>query len=328
MKRLVLIDGHAILHRAYHALPPLTNRSGELVNAVYGFCTILLKVIDDLKPQYLAVAFDLPKPTFRQDIFIGYQAQRPKMDEELSGQIEKVHRLVRAFGIPIYEVPGFEADDAIGTLAKQATKKQRSKDAKIQNIEVIIVSGDKDLFQLVNKRVKLYMPVHGLSETQLFGEKEVEEKMGVVPDKIVDYKGLVGDPSDNYPGVPGVGPKGAIDLIKKYGSVEKVYKSLEKISSQTLLDKLKAGKESAFLSKKLAEVVTNVPIKLDLEKSRLKDFNRQEVIEVLKEFGFKSLVARITGEKAEGRGQRTDRKKRKTEDRGQKTEGVEQKTLF
>lgn len=335
--RLVLIDGHAILHRAYHALPPLTNRSGELVNAVYGFCTILLKVIDDLKPKYLAVAFDLPKPTFRQDLFIGYQAQRPKMDEELSGQIEKVHRLVGAFGVPIYEVPGFEADDALATIALQATsptdfcgkgRQRRPSRINTEKLEVVIVTGDKDLFQLVNKKVKLYMPIHGLSETQLFGEKEVEEKMGVEPNQIVDYKALVGDPSDNYPGVPGIGPKGAIDLIKKYGSIEKVYKSLGKINNLTLSEKLKIGKESAFLSKKLATVVTKVPIKLDLEKSRLKDFNRIEVIEVLKEFGFKSLVVRITGEKTEDRGQRTDKKRRKTEDREKRAEGVEQKTLF
>jgi len=312
MQRLVLIDGHAILHRAYHALPPLTNRSGELVNAVYGFCTILLKVIDDLKPQYLAVAFDTPKPTFRQKEFIGYQAQRPKMDQELSGQIEKVQRVVKAFGIPIFEVPGFEADDAIGTLARQATedtkilryqdikKKKLKKSPNIAisqypNIEIIIVSGDKDLFQLVNKKVKLYMPIHGLSETQIFGEKEVEEKMGVGPSKIVDYKALVGDPSDNYPGVPGIGPKGAIDLIKKFGTVDKIYQSLGKIDNENLRKKLEEGQKSAKLSKMLATVVTDAPVKLDLEKAKLKDFNNEKSLDILRELGFKSLVARLSG---------------------------------
>jgi len=285
MKRLVLIDGHAILHRAYHALPPLTTRSGELVNAVYGFCTILLKVIDDLKPKYLAVAFDTPKPTFRQDIFIGYQAQRPKMEEELAGQIEKVHQVLQAFGIPVFEVPGFEADDVIGTLARKAGRK----------FEIIVVSGDRDLFQLVDKRTKLYMPVRGLSEAQLFGEKEVEEKMGVKPGQIVDYKGLVGDPSDNYPGVPGVGPKTAAGLLKKFGSLEGIYKSVKKIENKTLKDKLEKGRESAKLSQKLATVVTNVPVKFDIKECRLKDLGRKQVIEALSRLGFRSLVTRISG---------------------------------
>lgn len=288
---LVLVDGHAILHRAYHALPPLTNRSGELVNAVYGFCSILLKVVDDLKPQYLAIAFDTAKPTFRQMEYVGYQAQRPKTEVEFASQIEKVHRLVKALGVSIYEAPGFEADDVLGTLAKKASQKK---------LAVIIVSGDRDLFQLVNRQVRLYMPLRGLSEAKIFDSEGVEEKMGVKPEQIVDYKALVGDPSDNYPGVPGIGPKGAINLIERFGSLEKIYQSLGEIDNRILVDKLKSGKESALLSQRLATVVINVPLKFDLTKSRLPNFDRPEAIEVLKEFGFKSLIARIS-ERREGK---------------------------
>jgi len=285
--QLVLIDGHAILHRAYHALPPLTTRSGELVNAVYGFCTILLKVIDDLKPKYLAVAFDTPKPTFRQDIFIGYQAQRPKMEEELAGQIEKIQKVLGVFKIPIFAVEGYEADDVIATIAKRAAEKQ----------EVIIVSGDKDLFQLVDKRIKIYMPIRGLSEAQLFGEKEVEEKMGVKPNQIVDYKALVGDASDNYPGVPGIGPKTAVDLLEKFETLENIYRSVDKIKNQALKEKLIKGRENAELSKKLATIINNVPVSFDWKKSRLGDLGSEEALAILRQFGFKSLIGRITGEK-------------------------------
>lgn len=283
-KRLVLIDGHAILHRAYHALPPLTSRSGELVNAVYGFCTILLKVIDDLKPQYLAVAFDTPKPIFRQDIFIGYQVQRPRMEAELAGQIEKVQKMLSAFGIPFFAIPGYEADDLIGTIAKKA-----------KNLKTIIVSGDRDLFQLVNKKVKLYVPIYGLSEAQLFGGKEVRQKMGVEPAQIIDYKGLVGDASDNYPGVSGIGPKTAVSLLQRFGTLEKIYKSIDKIENESLKRKLLDGRESAELSKRLATVVINVPLDLEIENLRLKDLKTREAIEVLNQLGFRSLVVRITG---------------------------------
>lgn len=289
MQRLVLVDGHAILHRAFHALPPLTTRSGELVNAVYGFASMLFKILDDLRPEYIAVAFDTPKPNFRHHEFVGYQAQRPKTDSELIGQIQKVHELVSAFNIPIFELEGFEADDVIGTLAKQATGQK--------GIEVIIVTGDKDLMQLVNQKVKLFMPTRGLSEGQIFGEKEVTEKMGIEPELIVDYKGLVGDPSDNYPGVPGIGPKTAIELLKKYKTLKNVFANIENIESQSTSDKLKEGKESAFLSQKLALVVDQAPVKLDLKACRTGDFNKETLAEFFRQLGFRSLLKRVSGEK-------------------------------
>ncbi len=318
--RLILIDSFAILHRAYHALPPLTNRSGELTNAVYGYCSILLKVVADLQPKYLVAAFDTPESTFRHDLFIGYQSQRPETDQELSSQAEKVHFLVKALGIPSYEAPGFEADDVIGTLTRQALrqgnegKSNRKTKKQNLNLEVIIVTGDKDLFQLVNEKVKLFMPVKGLSEAQLFGEKEVFEKMGIKPEQIVDYKALVGDPSDNYPGVPGIGPKGAIELLQKFKTLADIYLSLSEITSPVLAKKLADGRESAFLSQKLATVATEAPVDLKLEEAVLKDFNRPEAIEFLRELGFKSLISRIAGREEK----KEERKKKKTpEESGQ-----------
>jgi len=302
-KRLVLIDGHAILHRAYHALPPLTTSTGELVNAVYGFTTMLLKVIDELKPSYLIVAFDTPKPTFRHAEFVGYQAQRPKMEAELASQLENVRRIIRAMGIPIFAVEGFEADDVIGTLAFQAVfraerrgKRKTRKDA--EKIEVVIVTGDRDLFQLIGPQIKIYAPVKGMSEAQIFDAKRVKKKMGIEPQQIVDYKGLVGDPSDNYPGVPGIGPKTAAELLGKYRTIAGVYKNLGKLP-ESQARKLTEGAEMAELSRKLAKIVTDAPVELDLEKAQFvfTDEEKGKAIEEFKVLGFRSLVARLGGEK-------------------------------
>jgi len=285
---LVLIDGNAILHRAYHALPPLTTRSGELVNAVYGFSLMLLKILTEIKPQCLAVSFDTAGGNFRYQEFVGYKANRPRMDSELAGQVEKVHELVRAFNIPIYEVNGYEADDIVGTIATQAVK----------DMEVLIVTGDKDFMQLVDDdKIRLYMPTKGLSEAQIVGEKEVFEKMGLPPAKIVDYKALVGDPSDNYPGVPGIGPKTALELLKRFGSVENIYQDLGQIESKSLVTKLAEGAESALLSKKLATILTDVPVTLKLEDCVAQDYDREKVIGFFQSLGFRSLINRVAGEK-------------------------------
>ncbi len=291
------------MHRAYHALPPLTTRSGELVNAVYGFSTMLLKILSDLQPKYLAVAFDTPQPNFRHQEYVGYQARRPKTDAELSGQIEKVHDLVRTFNIPIFSVEGYEADDVIGTLARQAVEEKVD--------EVLIVTGDRDLMQLVSGKVNLFMPMRGLSEGQVVGKKEVKEKMGVPPEKIVDYKGLVGDQSDNYPGVPGIGPKTAAELLKKFGTVEEIYQRLGEVESETTVKKLAEGAESAVLSKKLATIIREVPIKLDLEKCLAQDYDKEKVIAFFKELGFRSLVTRMTG------GEKKEEKKSREDERQQ-----------
>ena len=292
MKRLVLIDGHAILHRAYHAFPStLKTRRGELVNAVYGFTRIFLAVLEDLEPAYLAVAFDLPQPTFRHQEYVGYQIQRPEMDEELFGQIERVYQIVKSLNIPIFTAPDFEADDVIGTLASQAVQ---NKVHRTKNIEVIIVTGDKDIMQLVNKKVKVYAPRKGFSEPEIFDSQKVKKLLGVTPEQIIDYKALTGDPSDNYPGVSGIGPKTAVELLNQYGDLATIYKNLKKIKP-LLAQKLKDGKENAYLSQKLATIVTKVPLKLNLKACLVHDYDHQKAIKLFEELEFKSLMSKLPG---------------------------------
>lgn len=296
MKRLVLVDGHAILHRAYHAFPQtLRTRRGELVNAVYGFTRMLLSVLKDIKPTFVVVAFDLPKPTFRHKEYLGYQIQRPEMDEELAGQIKRVYQIVESLNIPVFAVEGYEADDVIGTLALQS---QKSK-VKSQKLETIIVTGDKDMMQLVGKKVKVYAPRKGFSEPEIFDVKKVKELLGITPRQIVDYKALIGDASDNYPGVPGIGPKTAGRLLQKYGSLDNIYKEINKIESKKLREILISGKESAKLSKKLATIVTNVPIKFKLKACKVHDYDHQKARKLFEELEFRSLIEKLPGVRKE-----------------------------
>lgn len=283
MSKLILIDGNAILHRAFHALPPLTTKRGEPINAVYGFISMFLRVIQDLKPTHVVVAFDRKEPTFRHEEYEQYQAHRPEMDKDLIPQFEKTRRVVGAFGIPIYDKAGFEADDVIGTLAKQAEKKLE---------EVIIVTGDRDILQLVTDKTKVYLPIRGLSDAKLMGADDVVEKLGVRPDQVDDYKALVGDPSDNYPGVPGIGPKTATKLLEEYDTVENIYKNINKIS-ENVAKKLKEGKKSAIISQKLAEIVTNVPVKLNIEKSEKWKVNSKRVLDLFAEYNLRTLAKRV-----------------------------------
>ena len=278
MKRLVLVDGHAVLHRAYHALPKtLTTKKGKPINAVYGFTRMLFKVFADLEPTYLVVTFDLPEPTFRHKLFSEYQATRPKLDDELVSQIEPTHEVIKAFDIPIYEVAGFEADDIIGTLALRALIPKR----KTESIEVVIVTGDKDMFQLIDQKTKVYVLKKGISGGELVDEKRAEEILGVEPSQLVDYKALVGDPSDNYPGVEGIGPKTAKKLIREFGSLEKIIKKLKK-----------EGRKKAVLSQKLAQIKRDVPIKFDLEESKL-DYDKEKVRQIFEKFRFNSLMKEL-----------------------------------
>jgi len=291
MNRLVLIDGNAVLHRAYHAIPPLTAPDGSIVNAVYGFTAMLIRLFHDLNPTHIAVAFDRPKPTFRKKLYKEYQATRPKMDEALVGQIEKVHEVVRAFGIPIFEKDGFEADDVIGTIAKQVTD------------QVIIVTGDRDILQLVvDDKVMVYMPTKGLSEAKLYWSADVKERLGVAPDHIADYKGLAGDASDNYPGIDGIGPKTAVSLLEKFDTVEKLYQALKKKDkrfetvSPSVLAKLKSGEASAKLSKDLATIRTDVVLDEVLPQTSIKTLDTPEIEKILSDLHFHSLLKRLRGE--------------------------------
>ena len=296
MNKLVLIDGNAIMHRAYHALPPLTTKNGELINAVYGFVSMLLRVISDLHPTHLAVCFDRPEPTFRMKEYKAYQAQRPEMDKELSGQIEKLHKVLDAFNIKMFSIAGYEADDLLGTIAKQSVRvkpacRQAGSEKSRSIDEVIIVTGDRDILQLVNDKVKVYLPTKGLSEAKIFGKKEVEEKMGVTPSQIVDYKALVGDQSDNYPGVSGIGPKTAINLLSKYKSKDGIYKKLDEVN-QNVREKLEKDKKNADMSYKLATIVKDVPVEVNFDELSKWDMGSEGGINVFREFGFKTLLNR------------------------------------
>lgn len=287
MNRLIIIDGNAILHRAFHALPPLTAPDGTLTNAVYGFTSMLIRLIFDLTPTHIAVAFDRPKPTFRKKLFNDYQIKRPKMDDGLAAQIPMVHDVLTAMHIPIYEQDGFEADDVIGTLC---THKPKTID------QVIIVTGDRDLLQLVTDTTKAYMPTKGLSEAKLYGPAETRERLGVDPTQIPDYKALAGDQSDNYPGVPGVGPKTAITLIKNYKTVELLYKALDKHTvtiPDGLKEKLTKSRDLAVLSKTLATIRTDVPIHTGIPLLTKEQLKTPEVIQQLELLGFTSLVKRL-----------------------------------
>ncbi|MGH7245874.1 MAG: 5'-3' exonuclease [Candidatus Levyibacteriota bacterium] len=289
--KLLLIDGNAILHRAYHAYPPLTNDKGQLVNAVYGFFAMLIKVIEEVKPTHLVICFDKAAPTFRKALYAGYQAKRPKMADDLSSQVSLLHEAIHGIHMQIFEVDGYEADDLIGTLSRQA---------KENEMETIIVSGDRDLLQLVNGKVKVMMPITGISKTVVMGEQEVEEKYGIAPKQFIDYKALVGDASDGYPGVTGIGPKTAATLIKKFGSFEDIYKHLADIDVK-LSEKLATDAEQAALAKKLATIALDAPVTLDIDACKFSNIKREDADKVVGTFSFKSLKSRlgVFGEKKE-----------------------------
>jgi DNA polymerase-1 len=284
---LVLFDGNAIIHRAFHALPPLTtSKTGEMVNAVYGFAQMLLKVISDLKPTHCAIAFDRAAPTFRHEMFADYKAQRPETPSELIKQFGRVRELVEAFGMPIFEINGYEADDILGTLSRQA---------KEQDLETIIVTGDADAMQLVSPGTKVLYPRPrgSFSETVLYDENEVVEKYGVKPSQITDLKGLKGDASDNIPGVSGIGEKTALKLIGQFGSIEQIYERLDEVSPGKLKDNLRQNETIARQSKTLATIVTDAPVSLDPDRCQVSHFDRDRVAALFRELEFTRLLDRM-----------------------------------
>jgi DNA polymerase-1 len=288
---LLLFDGNALVHRAFHALPPLTQpKTGELVNAVYGFASTLLKVFADFKPTHWAVAFDRPTPTFRHEMFEEYKAQRPATPEELKSQIKKVHQLVEAFHIPVFEIDGFEADDVLGTLSKQADE---------QGIETIIVTGDNDMLQAVLPRVKTLAPRRTFTDTILYDEQAVEQKYGIKPEQLADLKALAGDVSDNIPSVPGVGEKTATKLLQQYGSLQGIYDHIADITPGKLQNTLREYRAQAFRSKELSTIVASVPIKLDLKTCQVSHYDRNEVARLFQELEFINLLPRLPQVKAE-----------------------------
>ena len=302
MKKLVLVDGHAVFHRAYHALPPLTTSKGELVNAVFGFTSMLLRAIADIKPDYIAVAFDTAEPTFRHQEYTAYKAQRVAAPEELHEQLPRVKEVVETLNIPIFELAGYEADDIIGTLVRQGTEnsKQPARNASRSEagggtaLEIVVVTGDRDTLQFVGPNVKIYTPGKSFSDAVYYDEKIVKERYGLDPKKLVDVKALAGDPSDNIPGVRGVGGVGATKLIQEFGSVEEVYKHLDKIPEKNR-KLLEADAEAAVLSKKLATIDCDVPIKLELSKCVLSDYDKDAALRLFEELEFKSLISKLPG---------------------------------
>jgi DNA polymerase I len=280
---MILIDGNAIVHRSFHALPPFKTSSGELVNAIYGFASVLLNILNTESPEYIAVAFDLKGPTFRHEEYKEYKATRIKAPDELYAQIPKIKDLVEAFGIPIFEQEGYEADDILGTLASQAEKK---------NILTYIVTGDMDALQLVTEKIKVYGYNGKFSSPTIYDISKVLGKYGLMPSQVPDMKGLQGDSSDNIKGVAGIGPKTAKVLLQKYKSIENIYSHIEEITATTK-DKLEKDKESAFLSKKLATIIKDMDIELDLAKCKTHDYDKEKIKDILLKFEFKSLLPRL-----------------------------------
>ncbi len=287
MKRpkFVLVDGHALIHRAYHAIPPLTTKSGELVNAVYGFSTILLNVLRDLKPDFVAVAMDLPGKTFRHEEFKGYKATRKQIDTALVEQFDRVRDVIHALNIPIYEKEGFEADDVIGSAAEELKKVY----------DVYIVTGDLDELQLVDDNVRVYTMRKGFSDTFIYDKAAVAERFGLTPEEFVEYKALKGDPSDNIPGVPGIGEKTAADLVATYKTLDNLYEHLEDLKP-AVAKKLIEGKESAYLSLHLSQIVRDIPVNVCVKDCVTHEFERNKVFNLFRDLEFKSLLAKLPGQ--------------------------------
>lgn len=292
MKKLVLIDGHALVHRAFHALPPtLTSLKGVPTNAVFGFVSVLFKVIKDMQPKYIAATFDLAAPTFRHEEFAEYKAHREKAPDELYAQVPLVKEVLLAFGIPIYEKPGFEADDLIGSLAEKAKKNK--------DVQTVIMTGDLDTLQLVEgKKVVVFTLRKGVTDTVVYDDEEIFKRYGLNPKQLNDFKGLKGDPSDNIPGVPGVGEKTAAMLIQKYGNLDNLYGSIASGKStelsEKLIQKLVDNKDMALFSKKLATIVRDVDVDFDLDKADWSEkLNRPEIEKIFKELGLYSLIKRL-----------------------------------
>ncbi|MFA6017280.1 MAG: 5'-3' exonuclease H3TH domain-containing protein [Patescibacteria group bacterium] len=283
MQTLLLIDGNAIMHRAYHALPPFKAADGTPTNVVYGYLSMLNKVVVDFKPDYLISCFDTPKATFRNKLFKEYQSQRPKIDDDFIIQIPLVKQALDAAGIERMEKDGFEADDLIGTITRIFEKNK---------FRVVILTGDKDIFQLITDNVFVAAPQLGLANIKIFDKSEVEKKLDVAPNQIVEYKALAGDPSDNYPGAPGIGPKTASKLIHQFGTVEQIYQNIEKVESEKVREILKKEKDSVFVSKKLATIMTDVEIGLDIEKLKFKGFNKK-LMDFLTQYQMNTLTKRI-----------------------------------
>lgn len=292
MKRLLILDGNSLLNRAFYAVPLLSNSEGTHTNAIYGFTNMLFKMRDDIKPDYIVCTFDKKAPTFRHLEYEDYKAGRKKMPPELAEQFPIVKEMLKLFSITTYELDGFEADDIIGSLAKFAEN---------EGIEVYVMTGDKDALQLASKNINVCITKKGVSETEVYNYDRMVEEFGVTPTQFIDVKGLMGDKSDNIPGVPGVGEKTAFKLIKEYGSVESVLENIDNISGKKLKENLTEYSEQAIFSKKLATIMTDVPIDFNLDEIKSKeDYNKDELKALFTKLQMKSILEKLSdGEEKE-----------------------------
>ena len=277
-ERLALIDSNSLIYRAFFAVPPLTTTKGELANATFGFASILLKSLEQVTPQHIAAAFDLPVPTFRHEKDPTYKATRKPMPDDLRPQFERCKQLLEAFGIPMYSLPGFEADDVIGALSRQA---------EALGLETIIVSGDLDPLQLVTPRIKLMTTRQGFQNTVIYDEEMIRQRYGLRPDQMVDFKALKGDATDNIPGVPGVGEKTAAKLIAEHGNIEGVYEDLGGYTPR-LRESLATNKDQVLRSRELATIVTDLPVTLELDRTRRTTYDRAAVLELFRDLEFRA----------------------------------------
>jgi DNA polymerase-1 len=285
MERLMLLDGFGLVYRGYYALPPLTTSKGELVNGVFGFCSIVLRGFADLKPDYVAVCFDLSGPTFRHEQYAEYKATRSRMPDDLAAQFPKVREVVKALRIPVYEQQGFEADDVIGALTLQAEAK---------DVETTIVTVDLDMLQLVSDRTRVMTTRSGVENTVIYDPARIWERYQLRPDQMIDYKALKGDPTDNIPGVPGVGEKTAAKLIHEWNDLDNLYAHIDEVKPEKLREKLREHRDGVYRGKDLTTIVRDVPsISLDLDAARLADYDRETVIRLFREYEFRTLIERL-----------------------------------
>src|SRR6266542_3707801 len=284
MERLMLLDGNGLIYRGYFALPPLTTSRGELVNAVFGFCSIVLRGFQDIRPDYVAVAFDLSGPTFRHEQFAEYKATRQRMPDDLRDQFPKVREVVKALRIPVYELAGYEADDVIGTLTVEA---------EARGLDTTIVTGDLDMLQLVTDRTRLMTTRSGVQNTVIYDPARIHERYGLEPHQMIDYKALKGDSTDNIPGVPGVGEKTAASLIAAWGTLEGVFEHVDEVKPEKLRGKLAEARERVLQSRELMRIVRDLPVSLDLDAARLGDYDRDTVVRLFREYEFRTLIERL-----------------------------------
>ncbi len=291
--KFLIIDSNALLHRAFHALPALTDKEGKQTGAIYGYFLTFFKAIKDISPDFVLATFDTPAPTFRHKKFKSYKAKREKAPDEFYEQIPKTKEILSAFSVPIFEKGGFEADDIIATLTKKILKKQIHPQP-----EVYILTGDFDTLQLVDENTKVYTLGRGIKETVIYDKDKVIEKFGILPEQMVDFKALAGDPSDNIPGATGIGKKTAAELLLRFGSIEKLYKALKEEKKLDGINPrikkiLLEQKEQVFFSQILARAQKDVPLEMKIEECKFGNFDENVAKNTLLKYGFHSLVNRI-----------------------------------